>query len=62
MEQGVLDKTTLTINGQQAIDTAKQIFEISLTQRKKGDESAFKPIDLMILDYNMPLKTGIQVF
>ncbi len=62
IDQGVLQKTTLTINGQQAIDTAKQIFEIALTQRQEGDKSPFKPIDLMVLDFQMPLKTGVQVY
>ena len=47
-------------NGQQVIDFVKEIFLGGLENRKTSGE-VYKPINLLILDFQMPMKNGIQV-
>lgn len=59
-ELGVQQITSFCINGQEAIDTAKRILEQTLVDFE-GHVRKLRPISFMLLDFQMPLKNGIQV-
>ena len=46
-------------NGQAAIDTCKRLIKQALAKDARGFQ--VRPIRALLLDYEMPLKTGIQV-
>lgn len=52
---GLLYQTDFVINGQQAIDKTKKLLDDAL----KSESKNIKPISLMLLDFQMPLKNGI---
>ena len=56
---GLLESTIFSINGQQAIDSAKN--ELDKALHKLGSELNKQPVTLMLIDFQMPLKNGIQV-
>lgn len=55
---GVSSRTSYTVNGAETIILAKQLVENALQNNKKG---VLRPIAFMFLDYQMPIKNGIQV-
>ena len=56
---GLHEKCTYCIDGQQVIDKTKRILEDAITISNTGQ--SVKPIDFMLLDFQMPKKNGIQV-
>ena len=46
------------VDGQECIDSAKEIFEYQLSKMKPGQKS-IRPIAIMLLDMQMPKKTGL---
>ncbi len=56
---GLLKQTIFSINGQEAIDFAKN--ELDKALHSFGSELNLKPVPLMLIDFQMPLKNGIQV-
>jgi CheY-like chemotaxis protein len=48
------------VDGQECIDSAKEIFDYQLSKVKPGQKNV-RPIAIMLLDLQMPKKTGIQV-
>ena len=56
---GLLEQTIFSINGQQAIDSAKN--ELDKALFNLGSELKKQPVTLMLIDFQMPLKNGIQV-
>ncbi len=56
---GLLESTIFSINGQQAIDSAKN--ELDKALFNLGSELKKQPVTLMLIDFQMPLKNGIQV-
>jgi hypothetical protein len=54
---GIFDLIEFCIDGQKAIDYAKNQLDNALVNLK--EEIAIKPIVLMLLDFQMPLKNGI---
>ena len=55
---GLHQKTDICLDGQLAIDTCKQIIDDAL---KRCDKAQIRPIDLCLLDQQMPKKDGMQV-
>ncbi len=53
---GVLYKVTFTSDGQETIDLARQLFNEGLATHRDG---IYKPIDLIITDFQMPVKNGL---
>ncbi len=51
--------TNFCINGQQAIDMAKSVLDQTLSSCES--DGIVKPVSLMLLDFQMPLKNGINV-
>ena len=47
------------INGQDTIDAVK--YEVDNALVEFSEKSSMKPVELMLLDFQMPLKNGIQV-
>ena len=47
------------INGQEAIDAVK--YEVDNALVEFSEKSSMKPVEIMLLDFQMPLKNGIQV-
>ena len=56
----LVDKTSFCINGQEAIEDTIKSVETALTQIPK-DTTRFRPVNLMLLDYQMPFKNGLEV-
>jgi DNA-binding NarL/FixJ family response regulator len=53
---------TICINGEQAIDTCIGMINDKLNEPElKNEGSEVKPVSLCLLDFQMPLKNGIQV-
>ena len=46
---GILDSTTFCINGQQAIDVAKN--ELDMALQNHDQDQTIKPVPLMLLDF-----------
>ena len=46
------------IDGETAIETCKSILDVAI---QTTTESSIKPIDLVLTDYRMPYKNGIEV-
>ena len=53
----LLKYTDFTYNGQEAIEKAKNEIDVGLF--KAGSNKKIKPISLMLLDFQMPIKNGI---
>ena len=56
---GIFDLTEFCIDGQKTIDLVKKQLDDALLNPKEG--LVIKPIALILLDFQMPLKNGIQV-
>ncbi len=54
----VLEYTSFATNGQEAIDCAKAVIQKAIKGRFAG---RVKPISMMLLDLQMPIKNGIRV-
>lgn len=54
----VLEYTSFATNGQEAIDCAKEVIQKAIKGRFAG---RVKPIGMMLLDLQMPIKNGIRV-
>ena len=54
----VLEYTSFATNGQEAIDCAKAVIQNAIKGRFAG---RVKPIGMMLLDLQMPIKNGIRV-
>ena len=59
-ELNLTDKVEFASNGQEVIDLVKEIFEACASQIT-STTSVLKPIDLLLIDFQMPFKTGFQV-
>jgi CheY-like chemotaxis protein len=57
-EIGIVSKVKYCYDGQETIDIAIKINSEALTS---GDQQPVQPISLMFLDFQMPMKTGLQV-
>jgi CheY-like chemotaxis protein len=58
-EVGLHSKCTYCIDGQLVIDEVKRIMEDEITASNEGD--VIRPVDFMLLDFQMPKKNGLQV-
>jgi len=58
-EVSLSDRTHFCVNGDEAINCVKQAVTEALN--KLGDEKTIRPITLMLLDFQMPGKNGIEV-
>ncbi len=58
-EIGVQEKVTYCVNGQDTIDQAKRIIQASVSKAQMG--TTIKPINFLLLDFQMPQKNGVQV-
>ncbi len=56
----MLEKIDFCINGQETIDTVKFIVNDAIRSCDQNDKYII-PIDFIFLDFQMPLKNGIQV-
>ncbi len=56
-----IERCEFLCNGQEAINLAKQIFNDALQANETKNMSRIRPISLMLLDFQMPIKTGIDV-
>ncbi len=56
---GIFDLTEFCIDGQKTIDLVKKQLDDALLNPKEG--LVINPIALILLDFQMPLKNGIQV-
>ena len=57
-----IDKISFTVNGAEAISKAKSILEKAIDQIKGNQKkNVLQPITIMLLDFQMPKKNGIQV-
>lgn len=56
---GLHEKCTYCIDGQQIIEKSKGVLEEAIAVAQTGQK--VKPIDFMLLDFQMPKKNGIQV-
>ncbi len=54
-EVGLIDRCSFCTNGQETIDVAKKIVEAAVAFAL---EPTIRPITVMILDFQMPLKNG----
>lgn len=58
---GIDSKVQFAINGSEVVDIVKETFQKALSQHRELGV-AFRPIDLVILDYQMPFKNGGEVY
>ena len=61
-ELQVHDQCTYCIDGQEVVDRAKRVIEEVTSYHKTdggGDLITIRPIDFMLLDFQMPKKNGI---
>ena len=56
----MLDKTYFSPNGQKVIDLVKQLVTESLTNLDQSLPEKIKPVSVLLIDFQMPLKNGIQ--
>ena len=59
-ELNLSDQVEFASNGQQVIDLVKETFEACAAKITSNTE-LIKPIDLLLIDFQMPFKTGLQV-
>jgi CheY-like chemotaxis protein len=57
----LVSDVTICINGQEAIDKCCNIINESLMEAILTEGATLKPISLCLLDFQMPIKNGIQV-
>lgn len=57
IEIGLHSKCTYCIDGQVVIDEVKRILEEDILETSEGD--VIRPIDFMLLDFQMPKKNGL---
>jgi len=48
-------------NGQEAINLAKQLIDEAISSYDSSNRKIMRPIALILLDFQMPQKTGIDV-
>ena len=58
--QGIIDRCDFCFNGQEAIDQAKKVMTDGV-DAETGWSASIMPVCLMLLDFQMPRKNGIQV-
>lgn len=59
-ELNLTDKVEFASNGQEVIDLVKEIF-VACASKITSTTQVLKPIDLLLIDFQMPFKTGFQV-
>ncbi len=55
---GLLPKTDCCVDGQEAINRAKNELDLALLNIVEANKK-IKPVSLMLLDFQMPFKNGI---
>lgn len=60
-EIGKIDNCSFLVNGQEAIDKVQAEVKQAVAKRQIGEMPIIEPVVLLILDLQMPIKTGFQV-
>lgn len=57
----LVERTLTAVNGQEAIDMAKKRLFEELEKEDRPAGAVLKPVSIMLLDLQMPIKNGVQV-
>ena len=60
-EIGKIDLCSFLVNGQEAIEKVQAEVRTAVANRQIGDVPIIEPVVLMLLDLQMPIKSGLQV-